>query len=66
MALGKAATSSPRRPENGPVVSALPLASTRNNNLVNSARELEQRLPLVQLDGPSNSSIGREVIGGET
>ena len=57
MALGKAATSSPRQPENGPVVSALPLASTRNNNnpVVNSARELEQRLPLVQPEGPSNS-----------
>ena len=50
MALGKAATGSPRRPENGPVVSPLPFPSTINNNsqAVNSAPELERGLLLAQ------------------
>ena len=49
MALGKAATGSPRRPGNGPVVPALPFPCTINNsNSVNSALELEQRLPSAQ------------------
>ena len=50
MALGKAATSSPRRTESGPVVSPLPFPSTTNNNSLNSALEfpMGERLPLAQ------------------
>ena len=50
MALGKAATGSPRRAENGPVVPPLPFPSTiiNNSQAANSAPELDRGLPLAQ------------------